>query len=524
VQSARESAHPPSWTVVLRQIHPECKGLESVLISRRNVVLRLGPLSFAVTLCVVALLMSAALGQAATTPAAPVSKGHRVRATSSSRRRTCLAARRHKHVVNSTKCASKNAAKSGLRISVLRHRIGRRLPAPTPPGSTGETKPTPPVGSKGPTELPKAVEPVPPVEVPLVEEPPAKKPIEEPPVEKKPIEEPPVEKKPIEKEPVEEPAKEPPLEEAAEVAPFRFFAPTSFWNEKVPADAPVDSHSAAIVSALSGLELSEQAEKRGPEINTTAWSVPIYSVPASEATVRVALVNKVSPALQSAWNAVPLPSNAQPAAGTDEHLVVWQPSTNKMWEFWGLEKPNGTWQASWGGAMENVTTDKGVYGPEAWSGASTSWGASASSLPIAGGLVTLEDLERGVINHALAIAVPNVRENEYASPAQRTDGATLGLSTLPEGAHLRLEPGLDLAALHLPPLTLMLAEAAQRYGIFVRDRASNIALYAQDPIPTGIEPFTGTAGYFEGKSPPQLLVSFPWSHLQVLKMELHPAG
>jgi hypothetical protein len=174
--------------------------------------------------------------------------------------------------------------------------------------------------------------------------------------------------------------------------------------------------------------------------------------------------------------------------------------------------------------MQAVSANHGVYGPEAWSGATTSWGASASSLPIAGGLITLEDLERGEINHALAIAVPNVREGVYASPAQRTDGYSTELSSLPEGAHLRLDPTLDLAALHLSPFTLMVAEAAQRYGIFVRDRASNIAFYAQDPTPTGTEPYRGSHGYFEGKSPSQLLASFPWSHLQLLKMELHAAG
>ena len=352
---------------------------------------------------------------------------------------------------------------------------GSRPPAPHRPATAGThaSHERIEIGAgrriKGPTELPTTVEPVPPVEVPRVEEPPAKKPAEEPPVEKKPVEEP---KK-------ESHAEEPPLEEAAEAAPFRFFAPTSFWNERLSADAPVDPHSVAIVSALSELASTEQAEKKGPAINTKEWSVPIYTVPAGQATVRVALVNKNSTALQAAWAAVPLPANAQPAAGSDEHLVVWQPSTNKMWEFWGLEKPKGTWQASWGGAMEKTTTDKGVYGTEAWSGAVTTWGASASSLPIAGGLITFEDLEKGVINHALAIAVPNVRGGEYASPAQRTDGYMVGASTLPEGAHLRLEPGLDLTALHLPPFTLMLAKAAQRYGIFVRDRASNIAFYGQ---------------------------------------------
>ncbi len=257
---------------------------------------------------------------------------------------------------------------------------------------------------------------------------------------------------------------------------------------------------------------------------TTAWSVPIYTVPATQPAVLVKLVNTKSAPLQAAWSAVPLPENAKPAAGSDKHLVVWQPSTNKMWEFWGLEKAAEGWQASWGGAMQNVSGDVGVYGKEAWPEASTSWGASASSLPIAGGLITLEDLKQGKINHAVAIAVPNVRETEYAWPAQRTDGYSKAASSLPEGAHLRIDPSLNLATLHLPPLTLEIAEAAQRYGIIVRDRAANVALYAQDPTPTGTEPYGGTHGFLEGKAAWQLLASFPWSHLQLLKMELHAAS
>ena len=192
-----------------------------------------------------------------------------------------------------------------------------------------------------------------------------------------------------------------------------------------------------------------------------------------------------------------------------------------MWEFWGLAKIGEAWEAAWGGAMQNVSANHGVYGPEAWQGATTLWGASASSLPLAGGLITLEDLQKGAIDHALAISVPNVRKGVYAWPAQRTDGSSTELSSLPEGAHLRLDPSLDLATLHLPHLTLMLAEAAQRYGIFVRDKAANIALYAQDPTPTGTNPYAGAQGYFEGKPPSALLASFPWSHLQLLKMELH---
>ncbi len=314
-----------------------------------------------------------------------------------------------------------------------------------------------------------------------------------------------------------------PVAPLAPPAPFRFFSHTSFWNEPVPAESALDPNSTALVGALDEEITSEEKAKGGAaNINTTAWSVPIYTVPAGEPTVTVTLRNaSQSPALQSAWDAVPLPADAEPAAGSDKHLVVWQPSSERLWEFWGLAHETEGWEASWGGAMQSVSSNSGAYGPEAWPGAQRGWGASASSLSIAGGLITLEDLQTGQINHALAMALPNVRERVYASPAERTDGSSTSPLSLPEGAHLRLDPNLDLAALHLPRLTLMIAEAAQRYGIFVRDRAGDVTFYGQDPIPTGSEPYTGAHGYFEGKSPGQLLASFPWSHLQVLKMSLH---
>jgi len=307
--------------------------------------------------------------------------------------------------------------------------------------------------------------------------------------------------------------------------PFRFFSPSSFWNEELSAGAALDPSSAGVVTAFDQEIAAAEAAKKGePFINTTAWSVPIYTVPADQPTVKVTLIASrlsLSPALQSAWEAVPLPAGAQPAVGTDKVLVVWQPSTGKLWEFWQLEETLTGWQAAWGGAMQNAPAESGAYGPEDWAGAKSNWGAAATSLSMAGGLITLEDLEKGRINHALAMSIPTPRGGVYASPAERTDGWSTEPLSIPEGAHLRLDPSLDLASLHLPHVTLMMAEAAQRYGIFVANQSANVAMYAQDPIPTGTNPYSGPHGYYEGKSAQQILEAFPWSHLQLLKMELH---
>lgn len=275
-----------------------------------------------------------------------------------------------------------------------------------------------------------------------------------------------------------------------------------------------------MVRGLAATVAGELASEGGPTINTTRWSVPIYRVPAEEPVERVLLKSPDSPALQEAWEQVPLPADAEPAAGSDHHLVVYQPATDRLWEFWRLRRGPRGWEAGWGGAMEHVSENPGSYGPGAWPGATYGWGASASSLSIAGGLITLADLRRGWINHALAIAVPEVRAGVFAPPAHRTDGESSNPLALPEGAHLRLDPQVDLARLHLPRLTRMIAVAAQRYGIYVRSRAAIVVFYGQDPKTAGENPYLGPVDYLEGKSPSELLARFPWRHLEVLRMRL----
>lgn len=299
--------------------------------------------------------------------------------------------------------------------------------------------------------------------------------------------------------------------------PFRFFSESSVWNEPV-GGASVDPQSAQFVTTLATLVAAEG----GAGINTTRYSVPVYIVGPHQRTVKIRLVHhRGNAALSRAWRAVPLPANARPSVGTDGELAVWQPSTDRLWEFWRLgHEGNGGWSAWWGGAMRQVSLGAGVYGPRSWPGGESTWGAAATSLSLVGGLISLEDLERGVINHAVSMAIPDVRAGEYALPARRTDGRSTEPFALPEGAHLRLNPALNLKALNLPRVTLMIAEAAQKYGIIINNRAKDVTFQAQDPEPTGTEPYGGPGGYFEGKTPTQLLAAFPWGDLELLTMDL----
>jgi hypothetical protein len=301
------------------------------------------------------------------------------------------------------------------------------------------------------------------------------------------------------------------------------FAPTSVWRAPLPASAPVDPTSTSLVAGFVREIRSEEALGTGPWIQTDESSTPLYVVPADQPAVPVKL--DIAPAawnatLRTALSAIPIPPGARPAAGSDSHITIWQPSRDRLWELWMAHRATDGWHARFGGAIEHVSRSPGYYGSDSWPGAMPNWGATATSLPIIAGTILVSELDTGRIEHALAMDIPDARAGVFAFPAQRTDG-TGGPDLLPEGARLRLDPSLDIDALELPPVTRAIAEAAQRYGIIVRDRTHHAtAFYAEDPAPLGRDPYAGPDGLFGGQLPSSLLADFPWERLQVVGMHL----
>jgi hypothetical protein len=289
----------------------------------------------------------------------------------------------------------------------------------------------------------------------------------------------------------------------------RPFAADSVWNAPLAANAPLDPRSGAYVA-----ELQRQLKTTNPWINTTTYSAPIYTVPAGQPTVHVTLDSHNDPSLQAALDQVPIPPGAVPAAGDDHHLVVWQPATDTMWELWlATREPDG-WHADWGGRMDHVSQNPGYF-LEPHPG----WGATATSLPLLGGLIRISQLEHGAIDHALAFAIPHTRTwTSWSWPAQRSDGDVDSPDAIPEGARLRLDPSLDIDALKLPRATTIIAKAIQRYGMILRDKSGAVAFYAEDPAQFGSNPY-GTL--FSHLAAPNLLFAkFPWDRLQVLALDM----
>jgi hypothetical protein len=308
-------------------------------------------------------------------------------------------------------------------------------------------------------------------------------------------------------------------------SPERFFGPDTIWNKALPADARLDPRSPTLVH-----ELVRQLETYPLSIATTAVSVPIYKVKASEPHVRVILDQPNSPLLAEAFASVPLPDNARAAPGTDGNLVVWQPSSDTMWDFWRLvRKPDG-WHASWGGKLRNASQSPGYYRTVRDSNGRVVerpwWGAPAAKFALVAGVMTIDELRRGSIDHALTFAIAQPRRGVYSLPAQATDGPYDNPDAIPEGAHFRLDPKLDLDKLHLSRTARIIATALQRYGMILENTSRGFVLRAQDPAPTGHNPYMGDNGMpgdpgdlFEAR-PAEILAQIPWEHMQLMPMQL----
>jgi len=162
------------------------------------------------------------------------------------------------------------------------------------------------------------------------------------------------------------------------------------------------------------------------------------------------------PALTRAWRNTPVPPGFKPSSGRDHQAVVIDRGENRYNEFWGMRKRSGTsrWTAEWGGAakLTDMIRSDGLLVWPTGAGrcgqrgrARCFLGTAASGIAQVPGVITLDDLRRGVITHPIHFAVKNACKT-HKRPATRSDGRG-GPDCVQYGAKLKLAPGVDVDAI-----------------------------------------------------------------------------
>jgi hypothetical protein len=285
----------------------------------------------------------------------------------------------------------------------------------------------------------------------------------------------------------------------------RAWSPNSPFNTRIPANPVLDPNSASIAGYLAGGTRQQIA-------NLYDYGWPVFHADAATPRTTVTTTKPWGPN-PFAGIEVPLPPNFQANPGSDGHAIVVDHSTGRLFEFWQLRKVDGRWVASWGQVTPNVRSG---LGNERLAGGSSK-GAGTSGL---GGLVLAREMRAGVIDHALVFASNAVTPNAFRFPATKTDGTNMaGVSlnlTIPEGARIRLDPTIDLAA--IPGITkaeLAVGRALQTYGAYCADQGgARLSFEFENPVgDAGGDPYPSAGlgwDYFH-------MSHIPWHKLQVLR-------
>ncbi len=285
------------------------------------------------------------------------------------------------------------------------------------------------------------------------------------------------------------PAADTPPDIGAEIAassslPPTFFSATSPWNTPVT-DATVDPRSAAMLKLASqraevveraggpGYSLQIRTIRNGLYINTSRWTTPIVSGgPPTKVWCRQDQCGADAVGLTS----LPIPAGVNPDPRYDGWFTVVVASRGVAYDLWRARR-QADGSISYQYIKRWALTGPGYQPPDSVS-------ARGSGLPLFAGVITLQDLRSGAINHALAISLPGPAKGVYVQPASATDGIGCAQSA-PEGARLRLRPGVSLG--QLPgnddrSVGELILRALQTYGAIVVDRSAVPTLYAQRDV------------------------------------------
>jgi hypothetical protein len=239
-------------------------------------------------------------------------------------------------------------------------------------------------------------------------------------------------------------------------------AQRGFWTDPIPASATADPGSAAMVSLIR-----QAAADQGFLITAQKWSTPVYHINGNAQRQTVKLTAGWAP--KRLLSGVPIPADASPSPDGDGHLAIVDDATGCEYDFWQASRASdGSWSASWANATSTAST--GWY----------PYSATGSGDALTAGLITPEDMASGSIDHALKFAFPYTKAGGPVLPAVASDGTHTNAGAIPEGAHLQLDPGLDLSTLSLTPWQKVVAKSLQAYGMYLTDTGGGVAIPAQE--------------------------------------------
>jgi len=263
-------------------------------------------------------------------------------------------------------------------------------------------------------------------------------------------------------------------------AGWRPFSADSPWNTPLPADPKIDPNSdvlAADIGAGGALY-----------VNMPEWSVMVKYFDSSKAPkrrVRALYARRYGRGFEPG-SLVPIPADALPEGSTPQqshYVALVDPVRNLAWDTRQLGKTKaGEWFAGFGAAVDLSGTGVSMPWMKA-ERADLSAGPRPSGAPLMAGLIRVDEVKAGRIDHALAFAYPLAQTGKFVPPASTAliaaDKAGERHIGLPMGTRIQLNPDYDIDNTLLSPGAKVVAKALQEYGAILVDEAGATVLFAE---------------------------------------------
>jgi hypothetical protein len=237
------------------------------------------------------------------------------------------------------------------------------------------------------------------------------------------------------------------------------FPANNYWHADI-SDLPVNRHSSAWMSHMSpGSNLHPDF---GPSYGAqpVPYGIPYTVVGHSHSRVHVHFTY----ADESDDVGYPLGSDSKIEGGSgadgDRHVLIVDRKTCRLFELYDAHHRNGRWTAG-SGATWSLGSNK--LRPAGWTS------ADAAGLSILAGLLRLDEVEAGRVDHAIRFTT-NVTDRRYIWPARHQAGSVDDRSYPPMGARFRLKASFDIASYRKD--TRVVLRAMKRYGLVLADNGS----------------------------------------------------
>jgi len=238
------------------------------------------------------------------------------------------------------------------------------------------------------------------------------------------------------------------------------FPADNVWNTDI-ASLPVNPNSAAWMASMDSATTNLHPDFGPSDDPSNPYGIPYTVVSPSTplTTVSFQYADQSDPGPYPFTASTPI-EGGQDATG-DRHAIMVNPSTCTLYELY-----DATYSASGSkagsGAIWNLNSD--ALRPAGWTS------ADAAGLPILPGLLRYDEVQSGVITHAIRMTAEST-DTSYIWPARHEAGSSSNPNLPPMGARFRLKASYDISG--YSPQAQVVLRAMQQYGLILADNGSN---------------------------------------------------